>query len=302
MLKTHRRRRREGKSEAKKLFMQLDPMLYKFYGDKIRISVKPRRFIFISLRYGEYQKKFIEAWREGKLKTGEVTLNETKIIIPFEKEVDLQCPKDWIAIDVKESNVTAVSTNPHVLRIDHELRTIHTTYFNIRRRVQRLAKYKPRTAQRLLRKYAGREETKAKDLCHKISTVIVEFARQHGFGILMEDLNGIRRRIKYGRQMNRRLHTWNFRRMQLYIEYKAKLEGLQVEYVNPKGTSSLCPICSEKLIALNGHRQLKCRCGYENDRDITACLNILRMRGAPLPPKAINEALEAEVERIVIKC
>jgi hypothetical protein len=24
-------------------------MLYKFYGDKIRISVKPRRFIFISL-------------------------------------------------------------------------------------------------------------------------------------------------------------------------------------------------------------------------------------------------------------
>jgi putative transposase len=85
MLKTHRRRRREGKSEAKKLFMQLDPMLYKFYGDKIRISVKPRRFIFISLRYGEYQKKFIEAWREGKLKTGEVTLNETKIIIPFEK-------------------------------------------------------------------------------------------------------------------------------------------------------------------------------------------------------------------------
>jgi len=49
MLKTHRRRRREGKPEAKKLFMQLDPMLYKFYGDKIRISVKPRRFIFISL-------------------------------------------------------------------------------------------------------------------------------------------------------------------------------------------------------------------------------------------------------------
>jgi putative transposase len=68
--------------------------------------------------------------------------------------------------------------------------------------------------------------TKAKDLCHKISRAIVDFARQHGFGILMEDLNGIRRRIKYGRQMNRRLHTWNFRRMQLYIEYKAKLEGL----------------------------------------------------------------------------
>jgi len=44
MLKTHRRRHREGKPEAKKLFMQLDPQLCRFYGDRLRISVKPRRF------------------------------------------------------------------------------------------------------------------------------------------------------------------------------------------------------------------------------------------------------------------
>jgi len=81
--------------------MQLDPMLYKFYGDKIRISVKPRKFIFIDLKYGEYQKKFIDAWRDGKLKTGEITINETKIVIPFKKDVDLQNPKDWIAIDTE---------------------------------------------------------------------------------------------------------------------------------------------------------------------------------------------------------
>jgi putative transposase len=39
-----------------------------------------------------------------------------------------------------------------------------------------------------------------------------------------------------------------------------------------------------------------------NDRDITASINILRMRGAPLPLKAINKAHKAEMERIVIKC
>jgi transposase len=27
-----------------------------------------------------------------------------------------------------------------------------------------------------------------------------------------------------------------------YVEYKAKLEGLPVVYVSPKGTSSLCPV------------------------------------------------------------
>lgn len=53
-------------------------------------------------------------------------------------------------------------------------------------------------------------------------------------------------------------------------------------------------------LASNGYRLLKCeKWGYENDRDVTACLNMLGMRGAPLPQKAIIEAF-AEVERIVI--
>jgi len=296
ILKTHRKRRREGKPEAKKLFMQLDPQLYKFYGDVVRISVKPRRFIFINLKYGEYQKKFIDAWRKGKLKTGEITVNETKIVVPFKKDVDMQNPNDWIAIDVNESNVTAVSSNPHVLKIEHELRTIHTTYFSIRRKIQKLAKFKPKTAQRLLKKYSGREKAKAKELCHKISREIVDFAKRHNFGIVMEDLKGIRKRVSYGRRLNRRLHSWNFRRLQFYIEYKAKLEGLPVEYVNPRGTSSLCPICGGKL-ASNGYRLLKClKCGYENDRDIIACLNMLRMRGAPFPLKATYEPVTVRLK------
>jgi putative transposase len=182
MLKTYRKRGREGRPEAKKLFMQLDPVLYKFYGDRIRISVKPRRFIFINLRYGEYQRKFIDAWREGELRTGEITVNENKIIVPFKKEVDLENMKDWIAIDINESNVTGVGSNPHILRIEHSLRTIHTTYFNIRRNIQKLAKYKPETVERLMKKYSSREKLKTRELCHKISRVIVDFAKQHGFG------------------------------------------------------------------------------------------------------------------------
>lgn len=158
MLKSHKKKHRDGKPEAKKLFMQMDPQLYKFYGDKIRISVRPRQFLFIELKFGEYQKKFIEAWKRGELKTGEITINETKIIVPFRKEVDLQNPNDWIAIDINESNITGASTNPHILRIDHELRTVHTTYFCIRRRIQKLAKFRPKTAERLMKKYSEREE------------------------------------------------------------------------------------------------------------------------------------------------
>ncbi|RZN62493.1 MAG: transposase, partial [Thermoproteota archaeon] len=70
MLKKHRKKHKKEKPEAKKLFMQLDPVLYKFYGDGVRISVRPRQFLFINLKFGEYQKKFIDSWKEGKLKTG----------------------------------------------------------------------------------------------------------------------------------------------------------------------------------------------------------------------------------------
>ena len=95
--------------------------------------------------------------------------------------------------------------------------------------------------------------------------------------------------------MNRRLHAWNFRKLQSYIEYKARLEGLPVEYITPKQTSSLCPICGGKL-APNGHRRLKCRCGYENDRDIIACMNMLKMRGAPFPLKAAYEPIMVKLK------
>jgi len=296
MLKSWRKKVRKGETKsdrppkAKKLFIRFDPQLVKFEGDRLRISIKPRQFVYVHLKYGEYQRKFIEEWRKGKLKVGEITMNGEKVIIPFRKEVDLTNPKDWIAIDVNESNVTAVSSNPHVLRIEHGLRTIHTTYFEMRRRIQKLSKYKPITSKRLMEKYSGREKKITHDLCHKIARIIVDFAKEHGFGIIMEDLNGIRNKIRYNKNLNRRLHSWNFRKLQFFIEYKAKLNGIPVVYVKPHKTSSLCPICGGKL-APNGQRLLKCKCGYENDRDVIACLNMLRMRGVPVPPECLSMKL-----------
>jgi len=115
MLKSWRRKVRRGEANpdkpprAKKLFIRFDPQLVKFEGDRLRISIKPRQFIYVHLKYGKYQQKFIEEWKKGKLKVGEITMNGEKVVVPFRKEVDLKNPKDWIAIDINESNVTAVS-------------------------------------------------------------------------------------------------------------------------------------------------------------------------------------------------
>ena len=58
------------------------------------------------------------------------------------------------------------------------------------------------------------------------------------------------------------------------IEFKAKIEGIPVIKVSPKGTSTKCPICQSKLRE-NGYRRLKCpSCGFEGDRDYIASLNL----------------------------
>ncbi len=286
-------RRKVGKGEAKKppkarkLFIRFDPQLVKFEGDRLRISIRPRRFVYVQLKYGEYQRKFIEEWRKGKLKVGEITMNGEKVIVPFRKEVDLTNPKDWIAIDINESNITGVSSKGEFFQLDtSEVKRIHDAYFEKRRKVQRKVKGR-KTRKKLLAKYGSRETNKVRNELHKIANIIVEKAKQSNCGIILEDLKNIRKHINYGRKMNRRLHSWNFRQLQSYIEYKAKLNGIPVVYVNPKGSSSHCPICGEKL-APNGQWSEKlCRkCEIIWNRDVVACLNLLKMWGVPFPPKA----------------
>ena len=291
MLKVWRNKCRKGQADpnrppkAKKLFMRLDDHIAKFKGDKVIITTAPRHYIELELIIGDYQRKFVEMWERGEFKVGEIVVNEEYVLVPFRKTVNLTKPDEWIALDMNETNVTGVSTNPHVFRWDlSELRRIYWTYHEIRRRIQAIKG--PRRA-RLLEKYSRRLRNRTRDMLHKISRVIVNMVRELKAGIIMEDLNGIKRRNR-GRSLNRRLHGfWPVRRLQFYIDYKAKLAGLPVHYVNPKGTSTRCPICSSRLVP-NGHRVLKCpKCGLEGDRDVIACLNILKMWGVPVPPERL---------------
>jgi len=41
---------------------------------------------------------------------------------------------------------------------------------------------------------------------------------------------------------------------------------------------------------------MKRGCGYEDDRDVTACINMLRMRGVPFPLKATYEPMAARLK------
>ncbi|MFP3356292.1 RNA-guided endonuclease TnpB family protein [Planococcus maitriensis] len=124
-----------------------------------------------------------------------------------------------------------------------------------------------------IRNLDDKEQRWMKDQDHKVSRAIINFAKQENVSVIrLEKLANIRQTARTSRKNEKNLHTWSFYRLSQFIEYKANLEGIKVEYVNPAYTSQTCPTCSEKNKA--NDRRYKCKCGFEKHRDIVGAMNI----------------------------
>jgi len=125
-----------------------------------------------------------------------------------------------------------------------------------------------------IRKLNDKEQRWMKDQDHKISRSIIDFAIQNNVStIRMEKLTNIRNTARTSRKNEKNLHTWSFYRLAQFIEYKAKLAGITVEYVDPKHTSQLCPKCGTLNKAKD--REYQCSCGYKTHRDRLGAINII---------------------------
>lgn len=140
-------------------------------------------------------------------------------------------------------------------------------YANLRRWFQKAKK--PTVVKRIKNK----EQRIMKDIDHKISREIVNTAKKHKAKVIkLERLENIRSTTRTSRKNNPSLHTWSFYRLAQYIEYKAKLAGIEVEYVNPAYTSQRCPQCGSVHHAKD--RKYICKCGYHTHRDLLGAINI----------------------------
>lgn len=118
-----------------------------------------------------------------------------------------------------------------------------------------------------------KEQRWMKDQDHKVSRAIVNFAKENKISVIrLEQLANIRQTARTSRKNEKNLHNWSFYRLSQFIEYKANLVGIKVEYVNPAYTSQTCPKCSENNKAQD--RKYKCKCGFEKHRDLVGAMNI----------------------------
>ena len=119
----------------------------------------------------------------------------------------------------------------------------------------------------------NKEQRIMKDIDHKLSHDIVQTAVAHNVKLIkLEQLSNVRSTTRKSRKNNHSLHTWSFYRLAQFIEYKAKLAGISVEYVNPAYTSQTCPICGSVHHA--NDRNYTCECGFHIHRDLLGAMNI----------------------------
>ncbi|MFI9365229.1 RNA-guided endonuclease InsQ/TnpB family protein [Kitasatospora sp. NPDC053057] len=100
-----------------------------------------------------------------------------------------------------------------------------------------------KSAKRLLKKRARKEARYAADVNHRISKTIVTTAERTGRGVALEDLSGIRDRVRLRKDQRTSLHSWGFHQLGRYIAYKAKRAGVPLVYVDPAYTSRQCCEC-----------------------------------------------------------
>ena len=188
-------------------------------------------------------------------------------------------PRNVIGVDLNATHhVAAVAclANNKVWMIGKQGPSIRKQYHLQRQKAQ------TENNKKMLKKMAKRETKRLRNMDHKISSDIVKLALEHKSVVVLEDLKGIRNRVTVEghKATNRLINTWSYYRLQQFIEYKCKLNGVPFAKVPPEYTSQLCSYCG--VLGNRNRKHFTCindECdnqGIERHADVNAAFNIAR--------------------------
>jgi putative transposase len=148
-------------------------------------------------------------------------------------------PSGWIGVDLGIENIATLSTCPQPMA-GKDLNRYRRRMLAVRAQLQAKG---TKSAKRKLKHRARREQRHATNVNHVISKQIVAEAERTGAGIGLEDLSGIRDRVRLRKPQRATLHSWAFAQLGAFVAYKAERAGVPVVYVNPAYTSQECNGC-----------------------------------------------------------
>ncbi len=153
-----------------------------------------------------------------------------------------------------------------------------------------------KSAKRHLKKLSGRMARFSKGVNHCISKQIVSKAKDTLRSIALEDLKGIRQRATVRKAQHRSLHTWNFELLRMFVDYKAKIAGVPVVFVDPGNTSRTCPSCGNISKANSTTRdEFRCtQCGFAGPADHIAAMNIAFRAVVRQPIVSVHSILQGQ--------
>lgn len=142
---------------------------------------------------------------------------------------------------------------------------------------KRLQRRNTKGARKKLKRIAGKEAGFRRHENHVISRRIIDTAKRTGRAIALEELKGIRDRVRArGGEARNRLSGWAFHQLRSFIEYKASREGVPVLTVDPRNTSRTCSACGHCERANRQTQERFCckQCGNSLNADWNAARNI----------------------------
>jgi putative transposase len=295
---TLRRRLKVRKPYAAKL-MLTDCYAFRVIDGKLRLPIRPRVYVYVPLN--AHVLRCIEGYTLRS-----VCLTSCTISVTFSRETAEIKPEGLVGVDRNLDNVTAASSDKTVERYDLSRAT--EVNENCRQARRGFIRNDRRIMRRLYSKYGRIQRDKVGWVLHNASASIVKRAKEKRFGIVMEDIKGIRRLYRrgnlQGRDYRARMNCWSYAELQRQIEYKARWEGISVFYVNASGTSSTCAVCGCKIAECSGRKVYCLRCNTLVDRDVNAAMNITNagLRFSPLgvAGEAVKRNPEERKEQVIL--
>lgn len=197
---------------------------------------------------------------------------------------------DFIGVDLGRKNIATTSDGRFYCGEGCE--STRQRYKRLTRLYQSIG---TKSAMRHLSKLSGKEAAFKRNENHRISKELVSEAKGTGRGLALEDLTYIPRPVSVNKDRNDASNKWAFGQLRYFVEYKAKLAGVPIRFIDPAYTSQRCNICG---YINEGNRASQSsfvclRCGHEEHADLNAARNIRDVaRAAINQPIVVHHAIE----------